>query len=339
MFAFIMFKVSQFLQSSIMNTKRRSIGRRDSFMRKFSTMQSDEHSSENKCESSNKKEKQVSNSTAIKPLSQEKTETAEQKQQVTTVPATQANSVSVKKPTETQEKVKKLRFWQSVIKPKGNFMFVWLGFVSLTVLYNIWTAITRQAFRNITDGFFFIWLPIDLTADCILLFDILVQSRTAYYEKGLLVLDHIKTAKVYVKTRSFKLDLISLLPLELLQIKFGIHPILRFPRFLKVYRALQWKQMVESRTAYPNLLRILHFTHIIFLGAHWFAGFYYLISEWEGFTTAWGYPKPEGEYAAGIRKYLMSLYWAMLTLTTIGDGDTPKTELECAINNSLLSTF
>lgn len=40
------------------------------------------------------------------------------------------------------------------------------------------------------------------------------------------------------------------------------------------------------------------------------------------------YPYRPGDYATLTRKYLGSLYWSTLTLTTIGDLPTPETNAE-----------
>ncbi|CAH1802016.1 unnamed protein product [Owenia fusiformis] len=133
-----------------------------------------------------------------------------------------------------------------------------------------------------------------------------------------------------MKSKFFIWDLVTLAPLDFIQIheSFGIHPIIRFPRFLKVYRLHRFIYMVESRTVYPNVWRVANLTHILFLGSHWFAAFYYMISEAEGYRGGWSYPRPHGEFATVTRKYLKSLYWSMLTLTTIGDLPPPETNWE-----------
>lgn len=69
-------------------------------------------------------------------------------------------------------------------KPKGSFMLMWLGVVSLAVLYNIWTTIAREAFRNIVEGYLVVWLLCDALADLIYVLDIVVQSCTGFYEKA-----------------------------------------------------------------------------------------------------------------------------------------------------------
>lgn len=97
----------------------------------------------------------------------------------------------------------------------------------------------------------------------------------------------------------------------------------------QVYRVYDYYYMVESRTVYPNLWRVVNLIHILLILAHWFGCFYYLLSEAEGFKGDWVYPyRPTGEYATLTRKYLGSLYWSTLTLTTIGDLPTPETNAE-----------
>ena len=141
--------------------------------------------------------------------------------------------------------------------------------------------------------------------------------------QGLMVYDSKKLARRYIQSKLLYVDAVCLLPLDFLQFYIGVHPMIRFPRFLKVYRTFRFIHMLESRTAYPNLIRVANLTHILFLGAHWFAAFYYMISEAEDFKGKWSYPKPEGEYAFISRKYLASLFWSTLTLTTIGDLPPP----------------
>lgn len=79
---------------------------------------------------------------------------------------------------------------------------------------------------------------------------------------------------------------------------------LRFPRFFKVcwlwmnhlrlltnvyrwqvYRAVKYYYIVESRTVWPNLWRVVNLIHILLILAHWFGCFYFLLSEAEGFQV------------------------------------------------------
>lgn len=148
----------------------------------------------------------------------------------------------------------------------------------------MWLIIARQSFENLQTMFSSYWKVADSISDTIYLLDVFVHFRTGYLEQGLLVYDSKKLAINYIKSTNFLLDIFSLAPFELLQLKYGyVLPMLRFPRFFKLYRSVQLYYITESRTLYPNVWRVTNLTHILFLLGHWFAGFYFLISKAEGF--------------------------------------------------------
>ncbi|XP_060533224.1 potassium/sodium hyperpolarization-activated cyclic nucleotide-gated channel 4 isoform X3 [Cylas formicarius] len=223
---------------------------------------------------------------------------------------------------------RKLRQPRTVVNPDSNFYFYWLFVLTICVLYNLWTLIVRQSFPELQEMISTFWLTCDSISDLVFVLDLAVQFRTGYLEQGLMVYDSKKLACHYLRSRAFLLDLTALCPVDLLQFRFGPNPLLRCPRFLKVYRAVNYYYMVESRTIWPNLWRVVNLIHILLILAHWFGCFYFLLSEAEGFQGDWVYPYRPGDYATLTRKYLGSLYWSTLTLTTIGDLPTPETNAE-----------
>ncbi|GLV37004.1 Cyclic nucleotide-gated ion channel-like [Carabus blaptoides fortunei] len=221
---------------------------------------------------------------------------------------------------------------RTVVNPDENFYFYWLLALTVCVLYNMWTLIVRQSFPEFQTLASNFWFVCDALSDIVFLCDVGVQLRTGYLEQGLMVYDSRKLAGHYLHSRPFLLDLGALCPLDLLQVRLGPQPMLRFPRFLKVYRAVNYYYMVESRTVWPNLWRVVNLIHILLILAHWFGCFYFLLSEAEGFQGDWVYPYRPGDYATLTRKYLGSLYWSTLTLTTIGDLPTPETNAEQTVS-------
>lgn len=142
----------------------------------------------------------------------------------------------------------------------------------------------------------------------------------------------------YIKSLSFKLDIISLLPFDLLYIIPAVGPqrvIVRLLRVLRIHRMILFFARTESRTNWPNVFRIVILMLYITLIIHWNACFYFLISQSIGFgSDRWVYPAMNdsngtlNEYSAVSRQYLVSLYWSTLTLTTIGEVPGPVTEWE-----------
>lgn len=176
---------------------------------------------------------------------------------------------------------------RTVVNPDENFYFYWLLVLTVCVLYNMWTLIVRQSFPELQTMVSNFWLSCDSLSDLVFLLDLLVQLRTGYLEQGLMVYDSKKLACHYLRSRAFLFDLAALCPLDLLQIRLGAQPLLRCPRFLKVYRAVNYYYMVESRTVWPNLWRVVNLIHILLILAHWFGCFYFLLSEAEGFQVTY----------------------------------------------------
>ncbi|CAF1367391.1 unnamed protein product, partial [Didymodactylos carnosus] len=212
-----------------------------------------------------------------------------------------------------------------VISTDENFLFYWLIFLNLFILYNLWFPIARQAFEPLQREYTRTWRTLDYIADIVYVLDIGMQLRTGYLEQGLLVYDRQKLALNYIRSYRFIFDLVSLMPLELFQLKFGALPLLRFPRFFKVYRTFELYYLQESRTVYPNTYRVVNLFHILLLLAHWLASFYFMVSKAEDFTGYWSYPSPNGNFSQLTKMYFRCLYWSTLTLTTIGDLPPPET--------------
>ncbi|KAG8190657.1 hypothetical protein JTE90_001266 [Oedothorax gibbosus] len=223
--------------------------------------------------------------------------------------------------------------WQlrrAVLNPDESLLFWWLWLVTACGLYNAWTLIAREAFPELDDRCGWLWSALDWFTDIVYLLDVAVQFRTGYLEQGIMVRDGRRLARHYLRSRDFFLDVAALAPLGLFKGFIGDSPLLRFPRFLKARRIYKFYYAVESRTAYPNLWRVANLIHVLLLLAHWFGCFYYMLSELEGFVGGWAYQHPPGgeEKSPLVRKYLGSVYWSTLTLTTIGDLATPATNLQ-----------
>jgi len=134
---------------------------------------------------------------------------------------------------------KLVRSERLVLDPEDDVYYLWMGVVAAIVIYNFWTVILRIAFSEMSEEpfsrFLFWWG--DLFADGLYACDICVQLRTAYRDDhGIMVKDPVQLTEKYTKKRSFKIDIISLLPLESISdlICFPCHvSLLRLPRLLK----------------------------------------------------------------------------------------------------------
>ncbi|XP_045627776.1 cyclic nucleotide-gated cation channel alpha-3 isoform X2 [Ursus americanus] len=225
--------------------------------------------------------------------------------------------------TETKDSV--------VVDPSSNMYYRWLTVIALPVFYNWCLLVCRACFDELQSEHVILWLVLDYSADILYGLDVLVRARTGFLEQGLMVKDAQRLWKHYTKTVHFKLDILSLVPTDLAYFKLGInYPELRFNRLLKFARLFEFFDRTETRTNYPNLFRIGNLVLYILIIIHWNACIYFAISKFIGFgTDSWVYPNISNpEYGRLSRKYIYSLYWSTLTLTTIGETPPPVKDEE-----------
>ncbi|NXS08591.1 CNG3 protein, partial [Neodrepanis coruscans] len=237
------------------------------------------------------------------------------------------NKNKSKKKENTEEKKKDI----FTIDPAGNIYYNWLFCITMPVMYNWTMIIARACFDELQHDFLAAWFIIDYVSDAIYVADMFVQTRTGYLEQGLLVKEEQKLREKYKKSFQFKLDFLSIIPTDLLYFKLGLnYPELRINRLLRVARMFEFFQRTETRTNYPNIFRISNLVMYIVIIIHWNACVYYSISKAIGFgADTWVYPNTsDPEFARLTRKYVYSLYWSTLTLTTIGETPPPVRDSE-----------
>ncbi|KAM8976593.1 cyclic nucleotide-gated channel alpha-3 [Pelodytes ibericus] len=240
----------------------------------------------------------------------------------------QDNKNDTKKDDKKENEKKKEIF---VIDPASNFYYRWLSIISVPVLYNWCLLVCRACFDELQKNHLTLWIVLDYGADLIYISDTIVRFRTGFLEQGLLVKDSKKLKDHYSKTLQFKLDMLSLLPTDLVYFKVGPnYPELRFNRLLRFSRMFEFFDRTETRTNYPNIFRIGNLVLYILIIIHWNGCIYFAISKAIGFgTDTWVYPNvSHPEYGRLARKYIYSLYWSTLTLTTIGETPPPVKDVE-----------
>eukprot|EP00057_Strongylocentrotus_purpuratus_P031422 XP_784539.2 PREDICTED: cyclic nucleotide-gated cation channel alpha-3 [Strongylocentrotus purpuratus] len=217
----------------------------------------------------------------------------------------------------------------------------WLFIITVAVLYNLYLIIARASFVQLQTNYRNIWFALDYICDFIYILDICVQFRTGYLEQGLLVVDSTKLRINYMRARkvTFYLDVLSMLPLDFLYFKITtVYAIVRLPRLLRFHRALEFFERTETITNYPNIVRVVNLIIYIIVIIHWNACIYFSISKEIGLgEDEWVYDNkfmmelPNGTKISTdslTRRYIYSLYWSTLTLTTIGETPKPVTNAE-----------
>ncbi|KAF3837581.1 hypothetical protein F7725_005045 [Dissostichus mawsoni] len=235
-----------------------------------------------------------------------------------------------KKEKEEKEKEKKAKDEApkevTIVDPASNLYYHWLGLITIPVMYNWTLIIARACLEELQSDYLYFWFFVDFLCDLLYIADMIFRTRTGYLEQGLLVKDLPKLRERYLVSLQFKLDMASMIPTDFLYFVFGLkYPEIRLNKLLRFNRMLEFFQRTETRTNYPNALRISNLVMYIVIIIHWNACLYYSFSKAIGFgADRFVYPDPANpEFGRLIRKYAYSMYWSTLTLTTIGETPPP----------------
>uniref|UniRef100_G3TSJ0 Cyclic nucleotide-binding domain-containing protein n=1 Tax=Loxodonta africana TaxID=9785 RepID=G3TSJ0_LOXAF len=218
---------------------------------------------------------------------------------------------------------KMYQFPQS-IDPLTNLMYIlWLFFVVMAWNWNCWLIPVRWAFPYQRPDNMHLWLLMDYLCDLIYLLDITVfQLRLQFVKGGDIITDKKEMRDNYLKSRRFKMDLLCLLPLDFLYLKFGVNPLFRLPRCLKYMAFFEFNNRLEAILSKAYVYRVIRTTAYLLYSLHLNSCLYYWASAYEGLgSTHWVYDGVGNSY---IRCY----YWAVKTLITIGGLPDPQTLFE-----------
>ncbi|RMZ95473.1 cyclic nucleotide-gated olfactory channel [Brachionus plicatilis] len=243
----------------------------------------------------------------------------------------------------------RLKFDKFYINPLNKFYYTWLSLFAFCYLYNLIFLIARSAFWLLEEREYgFVWQIVDyFIVDMVYLIDIVLKFLTGYLEDGLPCPNKPKIAKRYVQTIAFKIDLLSLVPTDLIYLlirpEYRIKRILaalRLNRLLKISRYLEFLNLTETETKYPTAFRLSNLILNILITMHWNACIYFTISSVKGFgSDSWVYPSLTLEDLEHNQtqvqnnnilftddldsQYIYCFWWSVQTLTTIAEVPEP----------------
>ncbi|KAM3928911.1 cyclic nucleotide-gated channel beta-3 isoform 2-T2 [Leptodactylus fuscus] len=199
----------------------------------------------------------------------------------------------------------------------------WLLIVALTFNWNCWFIPLRIVFPFQNSDNLLYWLIIDYTCDTCYLLDIFVfQPRLQFIKGGDIVTERKLTKKNYWESAKCRLDVASVIPLDLLYIVFGFKPLFRLNRMLKYSTFFEFNDRLEAVLKRAYIYRVIRTTGYLLFILHINACIYYWASTYEGIgSTKW-------VYDGNGNMYLRCYYFAVRTLITIGGLAEPQTLFE-----------
>lgn len=221
-----------------------------------------------------------------------------------------------------------------IFLPGSSVRTGWDGVVVALLMWTAFMVPLRIAFSTEEDqgeeGTIFY---IEMGVDILFLADVIINFFSAYYVGTKLVTSHKRIAAHYVRGW-FVFDVLGSVPLSMLNGGPGLYlrqlKLLKLPRLFKLLKLLRLFKMVKvlrMRVYLKNLDKLLHinpgalrmakfcFWFIIF--AHWCACFWYFCSAFNDNEPYTWVARHGHLQASDSELYLVSMYWALATLTTM----------------------
>ena len=216
--------------------------------------------------------------------------------------------------------------WFCLPSANNYLLAVWSWVIMSFAIYDAVTVSYRWAFWEhpiVVDGSVIPFLVLDALSDICFIANIVITLRTAITDNGAYVYDLVLIRSTYTHSRWFILDILSVLPLDLLQlVSLSVQPwtrCLKILRFLQVLHLINAVEEDRTVTLVFRLAKLLFYTLSL---SHAAACIKYQ-------TLLVSYHDPE--YAVlteagkqGFSKYLQTLYWALGSVAGRDDTSPPE---------------
>jgi len=238
-----------------------------------------------------------------------------------------------------------------IIHPDKPFKQIWNVLISLVLIYTATVMPFKVAF--IESKLFDAWSVIDLVIDFFFTMDICVNLLSAYTDEHNNLVTKCSTISFkYIKSWFF-LDLFACIPFDLFEYALGgetdsnsdyssllrlmrlprLYKLIRVVRIAKAFKHYKENDVLEKIQDFLNvnsrIYKLFKFIFSICLCVHIMGCLWFFVARIQTFDPDTWVVRHGYLDASVISQYVVSVYWAFTTITTVGFGDiNPGTELE-----------
>ncbi|KHJ95788.1 transporter, cation channel family protein [Oesophagostomum dentatum] len=216
----------------------------------------------------------------------------------------------------------------------GRYYMTWLVLVTTAFLYNAYCIPLRSSYPYQTKTNLIYWLILDYTCDFIYLFDMaLIKPRLRFMKGGISVKARDQTLKHYLMSAVFKLDLVAIIPTDLIYIYTGPTPIWRLNKLTKIPSFWQLFDLLDNSFSSPSVIRVTRTLSYMIYIIHCNSCIYYLLSAWQAFgqiayheNGKWYLNK--WVYNNQGNAYIRCFYFTAAVATSTGNNPAPTNVIE-----------
>ncbi|XVF35502.1 hypothetical protein REPUB_Repub18cG0151100 [Reevesia pubescens] len=235
-----------------------------------------------------------------------------------------------------------------VVAPYDRRYRWWQTLLVALVLYSAWASTFELAFFKAAKGAL---LVIDLVVDVFFAIDIVLTFFVAYLDKStyLLVDDHKKIALRYVTRSWFFMDVASTIPFQFIYRIFTgkwhtgeVFGFLNLLRLWRLWRVSELFERLEKDTRFRYFwTRLLKLVCVTIFAVHSAGCFYFwLAAHHKTPEHTWiGSEVEDFKHRSVWLGYTYSIYWSIVTLTTVGYGDLHAVNIGEKIFNMVYMLF